>query len=254
MPGLDVQDLTLRYGGVTALDGVELAAERGVITGLIGPNGSGKTSFINIVSGVPRTVYEGRVALDGTDLRTVPAHGRAALGMSRVFQGIRLFDTLTVEENVLMGGHSVYRHGMVQSVLHTRKSRQEHRRQQERAREIMAMFGRRLLPYKDRQVLSLSYANRRRVEISRALMTDPSMMLLDEPTAGMNPHETEELAGQLRDLCVERDISMLLVEHKMAVITELCADVYVLDAGKVIAHGDPVTVQNDPGVVEAFLG
>ncbi|GAB3201590.1 ABC transporter ATP-binding protein [Nocardioides hungaricus] len=254
MQGLSVTGLTVRYGGVTALDAVDVEARRGAITGLIGPNGSGKSSFINVVSGALGTRFEGSAALDGVDLRKVKAHGRAKLGMGRIFQGIRLFDTLTVEENILLGSHSSYRHGMAASVLRTPAARREMREQREKAHELMSMFGTRLLPRRKHQVLSLSYANRRRVELSRALMTDPSMMLLDEPMAGMNPHETEELSALLRQLSTERNISMLLVEHKMPVITELCSDVYVLDAGKVIAHDTPANVQNDPVVVEAFLG
>ena len=254
MNGLEVQGLTVKYGGVTALGGVDVVANRGAITGLIGPNGSGKSSFINVVSGALAGKYEGRVALDGTDLRKVKAHGRARLGMGRIFQGIRLFDTLTVEENIMMGSHSVYSHGLTASVFRTPRSRREQRRQREVAHETMEIFGTRLLPRRHQQVLSLSYANRRRVELARALMTRPSMMLLDEPMAGMNPHETEELAELLKTLCNERDISMLLVEHKMAVISELCADVYVLDAGKVIAHDTPANVQTDKRVIDAFLG
>lgn len=254
MDGLKVEGLTVRYGGVTAVDGVDLEARRGSITGLIGPNGSGKSSFINVVSGALGSRYEGAVSIDGTDLRSVSTYGRAALGMARIFQGIRLFDTLSVEENIMLGAHSRYSHGLTASVLRTPKSRREQRAQRERAAEVMSMFGHRLLPRRDHQVMSLSYANRRRVELSRALMSNPSMMLLDEPMAGMNPHETEELAGQFRELCADQEISMLLVEHKMSVISELCHDVYVLDAGRMIAHDTPEKVQDDPAVIEAFLG
>lgn len=251
---LAVEGLTLRYGGVTALGGVDLAVPAGSIVGLIGPNGSGKSSFINVVSGAHRGAYDGTVRIDGADVRGVPAHRRAAAGLSRIFQGIRLFDTLTVEQNIMLGAHIRYDGGYLGSVLRTPRARREQAEQRERAHAIMALFGERLVPRAQQQVMSLSYANRRRVEISRALMTAPRLLLLDEPMAGMNPHETEELTDQLLELNREQRISMLLVEHKMGVISELCDDVYVLDSGVVIAHGTADEVQADEKVVEAFLG
>jgi ABC-type branched-subunit amino acid transport system ATPase component len=251
---LSVSNLTLKYGGVTALAGVSLVVPRGEIVGLIGPNGSGKSSFINVISGAYRGPYQGEVRINGMDVRDVPTHRRAAAGMSRIFQGIRLFDTLTVEQNILLGGHIHYTTGYAASILRTPRARREMAAQRERARSIMALFGERLLPRADHQVLSLSYANRRRVEISRALMTAPELLLLDEPMAGMNPHETEELTEQLRALNRTQGMSMLLVEHKMSVIGELCANVYVLNSGTVIVHGPVGLIQRDEKVVEAFLG
>ena len=251
---LSVSDLTLRYGGVVALAGVDLVVPKGRIVGLIGPNGSGKSSFINIVSGAYRGLYGGDVRVNGLDIRGVPAHRRAAAGMSRIFQGIRLFDTLTVEQNILLGAHTRYTSGYLASVFRTPLARREMAEQRERAYSVMAQFGDRLLPRAGQQVLSLSYANRRRVELSRALMTAPDLLLLDEPMAGMNPHETEELTDQLMALNRAQGISMLLVEHKMGVIGELCDDVYVLASGAIISHGAAASVQQDQKVVEAFLG
>jgi ABC-type branched-subunit amino acid transport system ATPase component len=251
---LSVSDLTLKYGGVVALAGVDLVVPRGKIVGLIGPNGSGKSSFINVVSGAYRGPYGGEVRVNGADVRGVPAHRRAAAGLSRIFQGIRLFDTLTVEQNILLGGHIRYSSGYMASVLRTPTARREMAEQRERAHAVMAIFGERLLPRAGQQVLSLSYANRRRVEISRALMTAPELLLLDEPMAGMNPHETEELTDQLLALNHGQGIAMLLVEHKMGVIGDLCDDVYVLASGVVISHGAAASVQQDAKVVEAFLG
>lgn len=251
---LSVSGLTLKYGGVTAIAGVDLVVPRGEVVGLIGPNGSGKSSFINVVSGAYRGPYGGEVRIDGADVRGVPASSRAEAGLSRIFQGIRLFDTLTVEQNILMGAHSRYQSGYVASVLRTPKARAERDRQRQRARDIMATFGDRLLSRSENQVLSLSYANRRRVEIARALMPEPRLLLLDEPMAGMNPHETEELTDHLLDLNRTSGTSMLLVEHKMGVISDLCSDVYVLDSGNVIAHGSAAQVQADQKVIEAFLG
>ena len=251
---LSVSNLSLSYGGVKALADVSLVVPRGDIVGLIGPNGSGKSSFINVVSGAYRGPFQGEVRTSGTDIRNLPAHRRAAAGLSRIFQGIRLFDTLTVEQNILLGGHIHYSTGYAASILRTPRARREMSAQRERARAIMALFGDRLLPRADQQVLSLSYANRRRVEVSRALMTAPELLLLDEPMAGMNPHETEELTDQLRSINREQGMSMLLVEHKMSVIGELCVNVYVLNSGTVITHGPVGMVQQDEKVVEAFLG
>lgn len=251
---LSVSNLVLSYGGVQALGGVSLVVPSGEIIGVIGPNGSGKSSLINVISGAYRGPYQGEVRINGTDVRDMPAHRRAAVGMSRIFQGIRLFDTLTVEQNILLGGHVHYSSGYAASILRTPRARREMAAQYVRARAIMALFGDRLLPRAEQQVLSLSYANRRRVEISRALMTAPQLLLLDEPMAGMNPHETEELTEQLRELNRTQRISMLLVEHKMSVIGELCKNVYVLNSGKVITQGPVGVIQQDEKVVEAFLG
>lgn len=251
---LSVSNLVLSYGGVKALAGVSLAVADGRIVGLIGPNGSGKSSLINVISGAYRGPYQGEVRINGNDVRDMPAHRRATVGMSRIFQGIRLFDTLTVEQNILLGGHVHYGTGYAASILRTPRARREMAEQRERARAIMALFGDRLVPRAGQQVLSLSYANRRRVEISRALMTAPKLLLLDEPMAGMNPHETEELTEQLRELNRAQRISMLLVEHKMSVIGELCENVYVLSSGTVITEGPVSVIQQDAKVVEAFLG
>lgn len=251
---LSVSDLTLSYGGVRALAGVSLAVPRGQIIGLIGPNGSGKSSLINVISGAYRGPYEGEVRINGQDVRDMPTHRRASAGMARIFQGIRLFDTLTVEQNILLGAHIHYTTGYAASILRTPRARREMAEQRERAHAIMAIFGDRLLPRADQQVLSLSYANRRRVEISRALMTAPRLLLLDEPMAGMNPHETEELTDHLRKLNRDQAISMLLVEHKMSVIGDLCENVYVLSSGVVITQGPVAVIQQDEKVVEAFLG
>ena len=250
---LVVEDLEVRYGEFRALVDVSLVVQSGSITGRIGPNGSGKSTLLNAVTGI-QPVASGRIELDGVDLGELAAYRRARLGVARTFQTLRLFNSLSVIDNVTLGGHRLTRAPLVESVLRTPRSRKEAREQERRAKELMSVFGTRLLPRVSHLVSSLSYANRRRVEISRALMAEPSLLLLDEPMAGMNPNETWELAEQLPELQEAYAGSVLLIEHKMDVIAALCPHIYVLDHGTVLAEGDAESVQSHPEVVEAFLG
>lgn len=250
---LDARDVQVSYDGLRALNRVNLEVRRGGITGLIGPNGSGKTTFLNVASGA-QAAEHGSIHLDGDRIDHLPAHRRARAGVARTFQTIRLFETLSVLDNVMLGATRLFGSGLLASVLRTPGFRREWRERRERAQETLAVFGDRLLPRLDHQVATLSYANRRRVEIGRALMLEPRILLLDEPTAGMNPHETWELAEQIPQLMGMFSCSVLLVEHKMDVITHLCERVYVLDHGECLAEGDPRSLQKDPAVAEAFLG
>lgn len=250
---LRLENATVRYGGLTALDSVNIDIEPGRISGVIGPNGSGKSTTINVIAGIT-PLDEGRVIFEGSDIAGLGVPARAQLGIARTFQAIRLFDSMNVIENVMIGATRQYRSTLAGSVFRTPLSRRSDRELREKALSILERFGNRLTPRLSHPVGTLSYANRRRVEIARALMLDPSLVLLDEPMAGMNPHESWQLADQLPELLQSSGCSALLVEHKMDIITALCPDVYVLDHGVELAHGRPDDIVKDPAVVEAFLG
>ena len=244
----------MAFGGLRALDGFELTVERGEIVGLIGPNGSGKTTVFNLISGLYRAT-SGRIAFDdgGTDLVGKPSHVITALGVARTFQNQRLFNQMTVLENVLVGMHCRTRTGPAWALLALPGARAERSRSIERGLELLGFFGERLLPRAQDRADALSYANRRRLEIARALATDPKLMLLDEPAAGMNPTEKRELMqdiGRIRD----RGVSVLVIEHDMALIQGTCERVVVVDHGVKIAEGAFGTVRRNPVVLEAYLG
>ena len=250
---LRAQGLTVRFGGLKALDGIDIEIAPGGFTGVIGPNGSGKSTLLNVLSGAQLAQCTA-IHLDGRRIDGLPPAERARLGVARTFQALRLFDSLTVLDNVMMGTHRLHRTSTFGDCLHLPGARREQRRLRDEVVAMLAIFGPRLLPRLDQQVVSLSYANRRRVEIARALAARPSLLLLDEPCAGMNPAESEELAEQLPRLAAAAGCSVLLVEHKMDVIGSTCEQVYVLDHGTLLAHGTPAAVQEDERVVEAFLG
>jgi branched-chain amino acid transport system permease protein len=249
---LEVRGLTVRFGGLTALDGVDLNVPSGGVVAVIGPNGSGKSTLFNAITGlVPAD--SGSIRFEGAELLGLAPHRILARGVARTFQNIRLFPNLTVLENVLIGLHARLSTGPVGAVLRLPRTRAEETAAVQWATDIIALFGNRLAPRADQAVSGLSYANRRRVEIARALATRPRILLLDEPTAGMNPAETLELAEQIKSLHA-LGLTLLLIEHKLDVVTRLADTVVVLDHGEKIAEGPPEAVRRREEVLRAYLG
>ena len=249
---LQVSDLTVRFGGLVALRSVELSVPvRGVIA-VIGPNGSGKSTLFNTITGlVPAD--SGDVGFDGDEILRLRPDAVLERGIARTFQNIRLFPNLTVLENVMIGMHARLETGPVGALLRLPANRREEAAAREHALEILSLFGNRLLPRADHLAASLSYANCRRTEIARALASQPKLLLLDEPTAGMNPAETLELADQIQSLN-RHGLTILLIEHKLDVVAMLADKVVVLDHGEKIAEGSPETVRRDEEVIRAYLG
>ena len=249
---LEVRGVTVRFGGLTALNKVDITVPAGGVVAVIGPNGSGKSTLFNVITGLT-PADGGSIKFHGNELLGLPPHDILKIGVARTFQNIRLFPNLTVLGNVLVGQHSRLRTGPFGAVLRLPGTRREEARARDWAMTIIGLFGNRLTPRADQLVSALSYANRRRVEIARALASQPKILLLDEPTAGMNPAETLELAEQIKSLH-GLGLTILLIEHKLDVVTRLADTVIVLDHGDKITEGKPDEVRRNEEVLRAYLG
>ena len=252
VPMLETRGLGKRYGGIIAVRGVDLTVEPNSVVGLIGPNGSGKTTFFNLVTGLDPP-DEGQALLMGVDITGLPPHRILERGVARTFQTLRLFNNMTVLENVLVGTHARLRTGALAAVVRPPYVGVEEAEAREWAAPVLSIFGNRLLPRRDHRAESLSYANRRRLEIARAVASRPKLLLLDEPTAGMNPAETLELTDQIRSLR-ELGLAILLIEHKLNVVNDIADKVIVFDYGEKIAEGRPQDVHRNEDVIRAYLG
>jgi ABC-type branched-subunit amino acid transport system ATPase component len=254
MSVLEIDDVSIHFGGIKALQHVRMRAGEWEIVGIIGPNGAGKTTLFNVVTGL-YVADGGSIHFDGHDLVGLQPHHICTLGIARTFQTVRLFPAMTVLENTMVGQHCRTRSGVFGAVLRLPRTRAEERRVLEQSRLALSFFGSRLAGYRENQpAFALSYANRRRLEIARAMATDARLILLDEPTAGMNPRETQEmteLIGKLRD---ERGFTIVVIEHDMRLVKGVSDRVVALDYGRKIADGTYEEVANDERVVEAYLG
>jgi branched-chain amino acid transport system ATP-binding protein len=253
-PLLELDGVSKAFGGLQVINDLDVVVNEREIVSVIGPNGAGKTTLFNLITGLYRP-DEGRILLDGTDLVGLPAHKITKLGIARTFQTLRLFLNMTVKENVMASQYGRTKVGVFRSIVRTPGARREEREIQRRAEEKLAFFGQRLMGYRwDQPAYSLSYANRRRLEIARAMATEPRVLLLDEPAAGMNPvetHEITELIGKLRD---DGGYTIVVIEHDMHVVEGISDRVVALDHGVKIAEGTFEAVATDERVIEAYLG
>jgi len=254
MPLLQISGLVKDFGGVRAIDDLELHVDEGQIVSVIGPNGAGKTTLFNMITGMI-AADKGLIEFDGRRIVGLRPSQILKLGCARTFQSVRLFPEMTVRENVMVSRHCRTRSGVLSAILRTPAFRREEEETRKRAEEALSFFGTRLVGYRfDQSAISLSYANRRRLEIARAIASDPKLLLLDEPTAGMNPQETLELTRLIRRLRDEKRLSILFIEHDMRVVKGVSDRVVVLDYGRKIAEAPSQEVAHNPQVMEAYLG
>jgi branched-chain amino acid transport system ATP-binding protein len=250
----EIRGLTRDFGGVRAIDGLDLDVDDGEIVSVIGPNGAGKTTLFNLVTGmIP--AGQGDIRFGGRSIVGLRPSQILELGIARTFQNVRLFPEMSVRENVMVARHCRTRSGMLKAIFRAPSFRREEQETRQRAEQALAFFGSRLIGWRfDTPARSLSYANRRRLELARAMASDPKLLLLDEPTAGMNPRETQELTELIQRLRDETGVTIILIEHDMRVVKGVSERVVVLDYGQKIAEGAYADVASNDRVIEAYLG
>jgi branched-chain amino acid transport system ATP-binding protein len=248
---LDVRDVAVRFGGIVALDGVSFTVEQNTIVGLIGPNGAGKTTLFNCLSRL-YPCDRGDILFDGASLLSQPRHRIAGIGIGRTFQNVALFRSMTVLENVMLGGHSRSRSGFAANALRLPRVSREERESRAKAQELIRVLD--LAPVAQARVAELPFGTRKRVELARALAAEPRLLLLDEPASGLNHQEVEQLGGLVRRLRDALRLTVLLVEHHMSLVMGISERVVALNFGRVIAQGTPAEVRRHPDVVQAYLG
>jgi len=251
MPLLRVKNMTHFFGGLRAVYNFNMEIELGQVRGLIGPNGAGKTTIFNLITGIYRPT-EGEVILDGRNLVGLQPYEIAAMGICRTFQTLRLWRHMTALEHVRLARYSKIQYGLIGAFFGTGRRHREEAEIEERAYNLLEMVGTRHLA--DQVVINLPYGVQRRVEMARALASEPQLLLLDEPTAGMNPEELAEMVGVIRRIRDELGLAIFLIEHRMKVVMDLCETIQVIDFGALIAEGTPEEIRNNPRVIDAYLG
>ncbi|CAB4685335.1 MAG: ATP-binding cassette domain-containing protein [Actinobacteria bacterium] len=248
---LQADNISVKFGGLVAVDDVSFDIPTGGVVSLIGPNGAGKTTFFNVLTGLYKPT-SGTVTFDDKNITAKPPHKIAQAGVARTFQNIRLFGLMTAEENVMVAMHSHLKSGIISTILGTKKQRTEERESKKTARELLEFVG--IGSTADQFARNLSYGDQRRLEVARALALKPKVLLLDEPTAGMNPQESKTFVDFVYRVRDEKDVSILLIEHDMSVVMKVSERITVLDRGQKIAEGTPAEIKSNKRVIEAYLG
>jgi branched-chain amino acid transport system ATP-binding protein len=248
---LEAKSVSVAFGGLLAVNSVDFTIPERSVVSLIGPNGAGKTTFFNVLTGLYKP-SAGTIDFLGRDITDLPPHKIASIGIARTFQNIRLFGLMTAQENLLVAMHSQLKAGITSTILRTPKQRREEQQAEDRAQEILEYVGLGKWTYEFAR--NLSYGDQRRLEVARAMALEPKILLLDEPTAGMNPQESQVFIDFIKRLVSERDISVMLIEHDMKVVMSVSERVTVLDQGEKIAEGTPDQIKSNKRVIEAYLG